>query len=116
MPAPGIWRPAHRAARNGSAGHFARTTQVFGDSALDVRREVLRILDEAMGLNGRTTGFADTAPLLGGVPELDSMAVVTIIGMLEDRFGLTVADDEIDGDTFATLGSLVRFVATKLSA
>jgi acyl carrier protein len=87
-----------------------------GGSGLDVRREVIRILDEAMGLNGRAKEFTDSTPLLGSVPELDSMAVVTIIGMLEDRFGLTVADDEIDGATFATFGSLVRFVAEKCSA
>jgi len=82
---------------------------------LDVRPEVLRILDEAMGLSGRTAKFADTTPLLGSLPELDSMAVVTIIGMLEDRLGFAVADDEIDGKTFATVGSLVTFVSGKMN-
>ena len=82
---------------------------------LDVRAAVLHILDEAMALNGRTAKFADATPLLGSVPELDSMAVVTIIGMLEDRLGITVADDEIDGKTFATLGSLVSFVSHKMN-
>jgi acyl carrier protein len=81
---------------------------------LDIRREVLRILDDAMSLNGRATKLADSDALLGSVPELDSMAVVTIIGMLEDRFGLTVADDEIDGQTFATVGSLVNYVSEKM--
>ncbi len=88
---------------------------VLGDQALNVRPEVIRILDEAMGLGGRTGTFVDNTPLLGSVPELDSMAVVTIIGMLEDRLGLTVADDEIDGKTFATLGSLVAFVSSKMN-
>ena len=82
---------------------------------MDVRPEVLRILDEAMALGGRTAKFADATPLLGSLPELDSMAVVTIIGMLEDRLGLAVADDEIDGKTFATVGSLVTFVADKMN-
>jgi acyl carrier protein len=58
---------------------------------------------------------ADT-PLLGAIPELDSMAVVTVITTLEERFGFAVADDEIDGSTFATVGSLVAFVKTKLEA
>lgn len=83
---------------------------------MDVRAEVLRILDEAMALGGRTAEFTDTTLLLGSVPELDSMAVVAIIGMFEDRLGLTVADDEIDGTTFATLGSLVNFVSNKLNS
>jgi len=67
-----------------------------------------------MGLKGRTTRLGDADPLLGSVPELDSMAVVTIIGMLEDRLGITVEDDEIDGQTFATVGSLVKYVSDKV--
>lgn len=82
---------------------------------MDVRFEVVRILDESMVLDGRSAKFVDATPLLGSLPELDSMAVVTIIGMLEDRLGITVADDEIDGKTFATLGSLVAFVSQKLN-
>jgi acyl carrier protein len=62
---------------------------------------------------GRATRLGDADPLLGSVPELDSMAVVTIIGMLEDRLGITVEDDEIDGQTFATVGSLVKYVSDK---
>lgn len=81
---------------------------------MDIRFEVLRILDDAMGLKGRTTRLGDADPLLGSVPELDSMAVVTIIGMLEDRLGITVEDDEIDGQTFATVGSLVKYVSDKV--
>jgi acyl carrier protein len=33
---------------------------------------------------------------------------------MEDRFGFVVDDDEIDGATFATVGSLVAFVQGKL--
>jgi len=86
----------------------------MGDNAVDVRREVLRILDDAMGLGERAAGLEDSTPLLGSVPEMDSMAVVAIIGMLEDRFGVAVEDDEIDGQTFATVGSLVKFVSDKI--
>ena len=81
---------------------------------MDIRFEVLRILDDAMGLKGRAARLGDADPLLGRVPELDSMAVVTIIGMLEDRLGITVEDDEIDGQTFATVGSLVKYVSDKV--
>ena len=56
---------------------------------------------------------ADTA-LLGNLPELDSMAVVSIITALEEHYGFAVADDEISADTFSTLGSLAEFVEGKL--
>jgi len=42
------------------------------------------------------------------------MAVVSVIAGLEEHFDITVDDDEIDGATFATLGSLIRFVDDKL--
>jgi acyl carrier protein len=53
---------------------------------------------------------------LGAIPELDSMAVVTLITGLETHFGLVVDDDDIDGSTFATVGSLADFVSEKLAA
>jgi acyl carrier protein len=83
---------------------------------MDVTQEVLRILDEVLSLNGRSSTFTRQTPLLGAIPELDSMAVVTLITTLEEQFGLTVDDDDIDGSTFATVGSLTDFVSDKLAA
>lgn len=75
--------------------------------------EVLRILDEVLSLGGRAARFDAQTRLLGAIPELDSMAVVTLLTTLEERFGIVVDDDEISGDTFATVGSLSDFVAGK---
>lgn len=81
---------------------------------MDVMQEVLRLLDETLSLSGRSAAFDNATPLLGSVPELDSMAVVSVITSLEDHFGFAIDDDDIDGQTFATVGSLVGFVKTKL--
>ena len=83
---------------------------------MDVQQEVLKILDEVLSLKGRALDMNAKSPLLGAVPELDSMAVVTLLTTLEERFGFTIADDEIDGSTFATVGSLTTFVQAKLDA
>jgi acyl carrier protein len=83
---------------------------------LDTQKEVLSVIDSTLGLGGRARAFASTTPLLGAVPELDSMAVATLITGLEERFGFTVDDDEIEGATFATVGSLVDFVDAKLAS
>lgn len=83
---------------------------------LDVTQEVLRVLDEVLSLNGRTATFTRETPLLGAIPELDSMAVVTLITTIEEQFDLVVDDDDIDGSTFATVGSLTDFVSGKLAA
>ena len=83
---------------------------------MDITQEVLRVLDEVLSLNGRSATFTRDTPLLGAIPELDSMAVVTLITTLEDQFGLVVDDDDIDGSTFASVGSLADFVDGKLNA
>jgi acyl carrier protein len=82
---------------------------------VNTTKEVLFLLDEILSLNGRSAEFTASAPLLGAIPELDSMAVVALITGLEERFGFTVEDDEIEGSTFATVGSLVEFVDGKLA-
>ena len=82
---------------------------------LDTTQEVLRILDDVLSLKGRSASFTRDTPLLGAVPELDSMAVVTLITTLEEQFGLIVDDDDIDGTTFATVGALADFVSAKLA-
>jgi acyl carrier protein len=83
---------------------------------LDIRSELARVLDETLNLGPRAAGLTEATPLLGSMPELDSMAVVTIIGALEERFGISVNDDDIDGSTFATFGTLLSFVTDKLHA
>jgi acyl carrier protein len=82
---------------------------------MDVLREVLLVLDETLSLGGRALAMRRDTPLLGAVPELDSMAVVTVITTLEERMGIVIEDDDIDGSTFATVGSLADFVASKLA-
>lgn len=83
---------------------------------MDTKSEVVAVLDEVLSLKGRASEFTLSTPLLGAIPELDSMAVVALITTLEERFGFVVDDDEIDGSVFATLASLTDFVQGKLAA
>lgn len=80
---------------------------------MTVEEQVRGVLRDVLSLGDRADRLAQDSALLGSVPELDSMAVVNVIAALEDRFGIAVDDDEISGDTFETLGSLVAFVAAK---
>jgi len=83
---------------------------------MEVMQQVLLVLDEGLSLHGRAASFTRDTHLLGAIPELDSMAVVSLITSLEDRFGMVVDDESIDGQTFATVGSLVDFVSSKIAA
>lgn len=76
--------------------------------------QVKALLDNVLQLNGRASAWNENTALLGNVPELDSMAVVSLITALEDELGLSIADDEINADVFATVGTLTRFVEQKL--
>jgi acyl carrier protein len=82
--------------------------------ALDI--DILGVLDSALALQGRAQAFIRETPLLGALPELDSMAVLTVITMLEERYGIVIHDDEIDGAAFATVGSLADWVSAQVDA
>jgi len=81
---------------------------------MDVTKEVARVLDEVLSLNGRGASFTRDTHLIGAIPEFDSMAVVSLITALEEHFGILINDDDIDGDTFATVGALADFVGGRL--
>lgn len=84
------------------------------NQSMDTATQILRIVDEVLGLNGRSAGFTRNTLLLGAIPELDSMAVVSLLTAFEDRLGLLIDDDDIDGATFASVGSLTDFVTARL--
>lgn len=75
--------------------------------------EVKQLLIDVLNLGESGQALDADSPLLGSLPELDSMAVVTLIGALEEHFGIAVDDDDISASTFATLGSLASFVAER---
>jgi acyl carrier protein len=76
---------------------------------LDIDGKVRQVLDATLALHGRAAAFTDDTPLLGALPELDSMAVAYLITALEEQLDIAIADDEIDGAIFATFGDLKRF-------
>jgi acyl carrier protein len=75
--------------------------------------EVKATLIDVLSLGDAGQRLTADSPLLGSLPELDSMAVVSLIGALEERFGIAIDDDDISASTFETLGSLANFVAAK---
>jgi acyl carrier protein len=82
---------------------------------MTVTPELLRVLDEALNLQGRALAFDAQTPLLGALPELDSMAVLAVITGLEAHFGIAFSDDDLNGTVFATVGSLSELVEQALA-
>lgn len=77
--------------------------------------DIKKILIEVLNLGDYGEELGAESILLGGLAELDSMAVVSVIAKLEEHFGFNIEDDEINGRVFETLGSLSTFVDGKLA-
>jgi acyl carrier protein len=71
-------------------------------------------LGDVLGVDAdRVSAFVDDSGLFGTLPELDSMAVATLLTELEDRLGITIDDDEVEIDIFETFGALRSFLMAK---
>ena len=81
---------------------------------MSLQQEIKQILKETLQLDDVDNWNSDTE-ILGSVPEFDSMAIVTVLTMVEENYGIMIEDDEISAEVFETLGSLVTFIAEKVN-
>lgn len=80
----------------------------------NVESTVRAVLADVLGLSAdRVAAFTPVTPLFGVLPELDSMAVAGLLTEIEDRLGILIEDDEVDGDMLETFGALTEFAANK---
>lgn len=77
---------------------------------------VRAVLRDALDLGARADNFSPETPLLGALPELDSMAILTVVQQLEESFGVQLHDDDITAENFATLGTLIALVEQRANA
>lgn len=85
------------------------------DRTMDIENLMRALLRDVLGLSQeRVDAFDADTPLFGALPELDSMAVAGLLTEMEDRFDILIEDDDIDGDTFETFGTLVAFARAKV--
>ena len=86
------------------------------DRTDDIELLTRALLRDVLGLSqDQVDGVAADTPLFGALPEPDSMAVAGLLTEMEDRFDILIEDDDIDGDTFETFGSLVAFARSKVA-
>lgn len=80
----------------------------------EVEETVRGVLRDTLGLSAeRAAAFTEATPLFGSLPELDSLAVAGVLTELEDRLGILIEDDEVDGEMLESFGALTRFAADK---
>lgn len=79
----------------------------------DIEREVRGFLIENF-LCGRADALRDDGSLLGNV--IDSLGVLSLVTFLQDRFQITVEDEDVIPGNLDTVNDVVAFVARKLQA
>ena len=90
------------------------TEPTFDPSGVDATLRAL--LADVLGLGEeRAAALTDASGLFGELPEFDSMAVATVLTEMEDRLGIIIDDDEIDGEIFETYGNLLAFSLRKVN-
>ena len=88
--------------------HAAQRTHDETDARL---RAILR---DVLGLKpAQVEAFEADTGLFGALPELDSMAVAGLLTEMEDRLGIVIEDDEVDGELLESFGSLLTFAEAK---
>ena len=79
----------------------------------EIEREVRNFLVMHF-LSGRAEKLRDDGSLLGDV--IDSTGVIELVGYLQDRFKITIDDEEVIPANLDTIKNLAAFVALKLDA
>lgn len=77
--------------------------------------DVKAVVVETLGVEDRAETIGAPTPLLGSLPELDSMAVLELVLALEERFGIVIEGEDVTAEAFETLGTLSAFVGEKLA-
>jgi len=98
-------------AENASSG----TDAALPSSRAETDAILRTILIEVLALEEvLVAGFNDDTGLFGHLPELDSMAVASLLTEIEDRLGFHIEDDEVEGEMLETFGALLAFIDMKL--
>lgn len=86
----------------------------IADEAKTVDAILRGVLVDVLGLDSASvSGFTVDTGLFGYLPELDSMAVATLLTEIEDRLMIVIEDDEVDGEMLENFGALLTFAEAK---
>jgi acyl carrier protein len=89
--------------------------EVLDMDSVDIEKRLKRIIGDTLMLGNGAQELDADSRLLGGIPEFDSMAVVSVLTSIEEGFGVTIEDDDLNAEVFESVGSLTQFVSRKLS-
>jgi acyl carrier protein len=78
---------------------------------MDIEQEIRNFVIQNF-LMGSSEALNDDAPLLGNV--IDSTGVIELIVFVQERFTISVEDDEVMTENFGSVKNVVTFIEKKL--
>lgn len=91
------------------------TDDPTGPSRAAIDTELRSILVDTLGLDAsEVADFDSDTGLFGHLPELDSMAVAGLLTEIEDRLGIIIDEDDVDGEMLETFGALRTFIEARV--
>jgi acyl carrier protein len=79
---------------------------------LDIRKEIRDFISDNFLIGKNPSALADSGSLLElGI--IDSTGVLELVGFLEEKFGMTVADEDLVPSNLDSVDNLVRFVESR---
>lgn len=80
-----------------------------------VRAEVKRLLVSGLRLTVDAADIVDDAPIFGRSPEgaglgLDSIDALELVVLVEEKFDVTIPDEEVGKRAFASVAALADFI------
>jgi acyl carrier protein len=76
-----------------------------------LRREVKSLLATGLRLEIPVDDIVDAAPIFGDGLGLDSIDALELVVLVEDRFHVTIPDEDVGKRAFASVNALVDFIA-----
>lgn len=79
----------------------------------DIEQEIRSFLIQNF-LFGRSEALNDDVPLLGNV--IDSTGVIELVVFIQERFTISIDDEEVTTDNLGSVKNVVTFVEKKLNS
>ena len=75
-----------------------------------LQTEVKELLVSGLRLETPAKDIADDAPIFGEGLGLDSIDALELVVLIEERFGVSIPDEEVGKEAFASVNALVGFI------
>jgi acyl carrier protein len=75
-----------------------------------LRAEVKEMLTTGLRLDLAPADIADEAPIFGEGLGLDSIDALELVVLVEERFHVTIPDEDVGRRAFASVNALVEFI------